>query len=138
MSMPWVLMSRRPQPIASSLFLDYTTPNFLAVIWKSARARQFPVLTAAVGSLMIVFTTVASTGLFFLQPVEVERNTTMSITRSFDATTTDLSSVDALPVLLVSSILSGNLSVTYPPYTNEQVAAESFKLDHHVAGEYTQ
>lgn len=119
-------MSQKPQSAANSLLLDYITPNFLVVILKSARAQHFPVLTAAVGSLMIIFTTVISTGLFTPQPTQVERNATLSISRSFDATEVDLSSVDALPVLLVSSILSGNLSLAYPSYTNEQFATESF------------
>jgi hypothetical protein len=122
--MPWVLMSKQPQSAARSLLLDYITPNFLVVIWKSARARHFPVLTAAVGSFMVISTTIASTGLFSLQFIEVEGDTTLRVDQSFDATRIDLSSVDASPVLLVSSILSGNLSVVYPMYTNEQFAVE--------------
>jgi hypothetical protein len=64
-------MSQEPRPAASSLLFDYSTPNFLVVIWRSARARHFPVLTAAVGALAIIFTTVTSTGLFTLQSIEV-------------------------------------------------------------------
>jgi hypothetical protein len=76
------------------------------------------------GSLMVVFTTVTSTGLFSLQITDVERDTTLNIVRTFDATGSDLNSVDATPVLLVSSILSGNLTATYPVYTNQQFAVE--------------
>jgi hypothetical protein len=132
--MPWVLLSQKPQSAANSLLLDYITPNFLVVIQKSARAQHLPVLTAAAGSLMIMFTTVTSTGLFTPQLTEVETNATLSISRSFNATNVDLGSVDALPVLLVSSILSGNLSVGYPPGTDEQFAVESFGMLDHLAG----
>jgi hypothetical protein len=93
-------MSQRPQPVASSLLLDYITPNFLVVIWKSVRVRHFPVLTAAVGSLIILLTTVASTGLFSFQLEEVKLDTTISVSRFFDATGSNLSTVDALPVPL--------------------------------------
>jgi hypothetical protein len=136
-STPWIAMSQEPRPAASSLLLDYITPNVFVVIWKSARIRHFPVLTAAVGTLAIVFSTVTSTSLFTLQSTEVDRDMTMSITRSFNTTGSDLSSVDALSVLLVSSILSGNLSVDYPPGTNEQFAVESFGTEDVVAGGYT-
>lgn len=116
--MPWKLMSKKPQSASNSLLLDYITPNLLVVIWKSARARHFPVLIAVLGSLMVIFTTVTSTDLFSLQITEVERDTTLSVNRTFHATGSDLGSVDATPVLLVSSIFSPNLSVTYPMYTN--------------------
>lgn len=125
-SMPWVLIFRKPQSAANSLLLDYITPNFLVVIWKSARARHFPVLTAAIGSLMVLATTVASTGLFSLQPTEMERHTSMLITYSFATTRINMSSIDARPVLLVSNILSRNLSVAYPAYTNERFAVQPF------------
>jgi hypothetical protein len=130
-------MSQKPQPAASSVLLDYITPNQLVVIWKSARARHFPVLTAAVGSLMVISTTVASTGLFSAQSTEVERNTTMAVTRSFNTTNAKLGPVDALPVLLVSNILLGNSSVAYPPYTNDQFAVESFGPLQPMPSEYT-
>jgi hypothetical protein len=81
-------------------------------------------LIVVFGSLMVVFTTVTSTGLFSLQITDVERDTTLNIVRTFDATGSDLNSVDATPVLLVSSILSGNLTATYPVYTNQQFAVE--------------
>ena len=136
-SIPWLLMSAKQQPATSSLLLDYVTPNSLLVIQRSARARHFSVLTAAIGSLIVVSTTVASTGLFSLQSKEVETDMIMSISSSFDATGVDLSSIDALPVLLVSSILSGNLSLSYPLYTNEQFAVASFSPQKIVAGEYT-
>jgi hypothetical protein len=117
-------MSKKPQSASNSLLLDYVTPNFLVVIQKSARARHFPVLIAVFGSLMVVFTTVTSTGLFSLQITEIERDTTLNVSRTFDATGSDLSSVDGTPVLLVSSIFSANLSMGYPWYTNEQYAVE--------------
>jgi hypothetical protein len=136
--MPWKLMSEKSQAASNSLLLDYITPNVLIVIQKSARARHFPVLVAVFGSLMVVFTTVTSTGLFSLQITEVERDTTMDVVRKFDATRSDLSSVDAAPVLLVSGILSANLSMGYPEYTNQQFAVEWFSSSAFSAdGEYT-
>jgi hypothetical protein len=123
-SMPWKLMSKKPQSAGNSLLLDYITPKLLIVIQKSARARHFSVLIAVFGSLLVIFTTVTSTDLFSLQTTEVERDTTLSVNRTFDATRSDLSSVDATPILLVSSILSLNLSVTYPMYTNQRFATD--------------
>jgi hypothetical protein len=125
-STAWTLMSKKPQPAASSLLLDYITPNFLVVIWKSGQARHFPVLTAVLGQLIIVSTTVASTGLFSLQSTEITRNMTMSKFRNFDTTEVYLSSVDTFPVLLISSILSN---------TNEQFAVEPFGPHYPLAGE---
>jgi len=62
---------------------------------------------------------------------------TMSVFRSFDTEGFDPSSVDALPVLFVSSVISGNLSVSYPLYTNEHFATESFGSHKLAVSEYT-
>lgn len=124
-SMPWLLMYKKPQPAARSLLLDHIAPHFLVVIWKSARARHFPVLTAVIGSLMVIATTVASTGLFSLQSTEIQRGIPMTRYPSFNTASLDLSSIDARPVLIVSSILSGNLSIAYPANTNEQFVVGS-------------
>jgi len=61
----------------------------------------------------------------------------MPVFRSFDTEGFDSSSVDALPVLLVSSVISGNLSVSYPLYTNEDFATEAFGSQQLAVSEYT-
>jgi hypothetical protein len=133
--MPWKLMSKKPQSADQSLLLDYVSGDLLFVLKGAIRHRHVPVITSTVGSLIIILVTVLSTGLFVLQPTSMYENTTISVQSHFDGTRFKASTVDIFPVLAASSILSGNLSIVYPPSTNKDYAVDHFSVQTTLDGE---
>ena len=120
-------MSDGAQPAKSSLMLDYVSPNPIVVLWRSASAKHWPVFIAVLGSQLIILATVLSTGLFVLQrTVVLHNNAPMHVDGRFDDSEFNAALVNGLPVLAVSSLMSGNLTVPYPSYTNEEYAIEPF------------
>jgi hypothetical protein len=139
--MPWklVLSSSCNDASKRGLVLDYVSPNPISVLWESARAKDWPIFITALGSQLITAVTVISTGLFVLQPTLLNRyNTVMSGSARFDTSSFNTSLVDGLPILVASSFLAGNLSVTYPPNTNEVYAIEPFNAPGQPVGRYCQ
>jgi hypothetical protein len=125
---PWKLMSEKPRPADQSMLLDYVSGNPLSVLRRAIRYRHVPVITSTVGSLIIILVTVFSTGLFVLQPTLLHGGTTVSVLSAFEGTRFDATAVDSFPVLAISSIFSGNLSLNYPPNTNVDHAVDNFSL----------
>jgi hypothetical protein len=137
--MPWklVLSPSSKDTTERGLTLDYVSPNPVIVLWTSARARDWPVFITALGSQLITAITVISTGLFVLQPTLVTRNDTrMSASARFDTPSFNTSLVDGLAILVASSFLAGNLSVTFPPNTNGIYAIEPFNVLGQATGRY--
>lgn len=128
-------MSGSPQTAKDSLLLDYVSPNPIVVLWKSMRAKHWPVLVSVFCSQLIILVTVISTGLFVLESIVVQQKGVPMAVRRFDASNFDVTLVDALPVLAVSSIMSGNISVAYPSHTNEFIAVEAFAPVQNISGE---
>ncbi|KAG9557915.1 hypothetical protein KCU71_g10548, partial [Aureobasidium melanogenum] len=125
--MPWKLMSDKPQPAKQSVLLDYVSPMQPIVIFASARARHWPVLTAAIGSILIIVMTVISTSLFVLEQTDLEQNQVpMTISSRINDSAFDQNVIDSSPVLSALTIVSGNLSMKYPLGTNQQYAADVF------------
>jgi hypothetical protein len=133
--MPWKLMSENPQSADQSLLLDYVSGNPLVVLSGAIWHRHVPVIASAIGSLIIVVVTVSSTGLFVLQPTLVREETMVSVLSSFDTAQANISAVDSFPVLAASSILSGNLSINYPPNTNIDYAVDTFRVQPNLDGQ---
>jgi hypothetical protein len=121
-------MSEKPRPADQSMLLDYVSGNPLSVLRRAIRYRHVPVITSTVGSLIIILVTVFSTGLFVLQPTLLHGGTTVSVLSAFEGTRFDATAVDSFPVLAISSIFSGNLSLNYPPNTNVDHAVDNFSL----------
>jgi hypothetical protein len=137
--MPWklVLSSSCKDASKRGLVLDYISPNPITVLWASAQARDWPIFITALGSQLITAVTVISTGLFVLKPTLLNRyNTVMHASARFDTSSLNTSLVDGLPILVASSFLAGNLSVTYPPNTNEVYAIEPFNALGQPVGRY--
>jgi hypothetical protein len=133
--MPWKLVSQKQHLEEEDLLLDYISPNYLVLLWTSIRLRHIPVVTAAMGSVVIILITVASTGLFVSEQRTVEGSATMSVLSRFDTAAMDANTTtDSFPVLIATSILSGNLSIGYPLNTNEFYATEPFVSRSHVQG----
>ncbi|KAH0172683.1 hypothetical protein KCU67_g1627, partial [Aureobasidium melanogenum] len=135
--MPWKLILDAPceDAIKRGLELDYISPNPIKVLWASARAKDWPVLLAVLGSQLITAITVVSTSLFVLQPTLVHRhNAPMSASARFDSSSFNATMVNDLPILVAASFLSGNLSITFPPNTNEVYAIEPFDTIEQPAG----
>jgi hypothetical protein len=124
--MPWKLMSEKPQPADRSLLLDYVSGNPAVVLSGAIRRRHVPVIASATGSLIIILVTVFSTGLFVLQPTLTHKGTMVSVLSTFDGSHFDASTVDSFPFVVVASILSGNMSIAYPPDTNMDYAVDTF------------
>ncbi|KAH0014302.1 hypothetical protein KCU78_g8740, partial [Aureobasidium melanogenum] len=132
--MPWKLMTDEPQTAKDSLLLDYVSPNPVIVLWKSLRAKHWPVVVTVLGSQLIILVTVISTGIFVLEPTLVQRKETPMAVRKFNNSNLNITIVNALPVLAVSGIMSGNISVAYPAYTNQFSAIEPFTPIREAAG----
>jgi hypothetical protein len=126
--MPWKLMSNKPQSAAQSLLLDYVSANPVVVLSGAIRHRHVPVIASATGSLIIILVTVLSTGLFVFQPTSMHENTTVSLLSTFDGARVNISAVDSFPVLVATSILSGNASIDYPLNTNKDYAVDEFSV----------
>ncbi|KEQ75647.1 hypothetical protein M436DRAFT_62036 [Aureobasidium namibiae CBS 147.97] len=127
--MPWKLMSEKPQSVDQSLLLDYVSGNPLGVLSGARKYRHVPVIASTTGSLVIVLVTVFFTGLFISQSTLVHEGTTVSVSSAFDGTQFDATAVNSFPILAVSSILSDNLSIDYPPDTNVNYAVGGFSLE---------
>lgn len=127
-------MAGSPRTAKDTLLLDYISPNSIVVLWESTRAKHWPVLVSVFGSQLIVLVTIISTGLFVLESTIVQQKEVLMTVRRFDDTNFDASLVDALPVLAVSSIMSGNISVAYPSHTNEFIAIEPFAPVRNISG----
>jgi hypothetical protein len=121
-------MSQKPQSADQSLLMDYVSGNLLAVVTGSIRYRHVPVITSTVGSLTLILVIIASTGLFVLQPTLIHEETAISVLSTFDGTLFNSSEVDSFSILAVSSIISGNSSISYPPNTNKDHAVDNFRL----------
>lgn len=120
-------MSDNPQPAKASVLLDYVSPMQPVVLFSSARAQHWPVLTAAIGSILIIVMTVVSTSLFLLEQTVLEQNQIpMTLSSRIDDSSFDLSVIDSSPVLSALTIISGNLSMEYPLGTNQQYATDVF------------
>lgn len=125
--MPWKLMSNKPQPSKQSVLLDYVSPMQPVVLFSSARARHWPVLTAAIGSILIIAMTVVSTSLFVLEQTVLEQGQVpMTISSRINDTVFDQSVIDSSPILSALTVVSGNLSMKYPLGTNQQYATDVF------------
>jgi hypothetical protein len=134
--MPWKLMSEKPQSADQSLLLDYVSANPLVVLSRAIRYGHVPIINATIGSLIVILITVFSTGLFVLQPTSILENTTVSVLNTFDGSRFNASAVDSFPVLVVSSILSGNLSIDYPPGTGVDYAVDTFIVHTALDGQF--
>jgi hypothetical protein len=123
-------MSNKPQPAEKSVLLDYVSPMQPVVLFSSAQARHWPVFTAAIGSILITALTVVSTSLFVLEPMLFEQHhVSMELSSRINNTLFDQSVIDSSPVLSALTILSGNLSMAYPPGTDQQYATDMFGSD---------
>jgi hypothetical protein len=125
---PWKLMSEKPQLADQSLLLDYISSNPFVVLSGAIQHRHVPVIASVTGKSIIVLVTVFSTGLFVLQPTLIHQGTTVPVLSAFDGTQFNATIVDSFPALAVSSILSGNLSMDYPPSTNIDHAVDTFSI----------
>jgi hypothetical protein len=132
--MPWKLMSEKPRSADQSLLLDYFSGNMLTVLSGAIRHRHIPMVISTSGSLVIILVTVYSTGLFVLQLADVQKLTRVSVLSTFNDTQLNASVVDSSPVRTVSSILSGDLSIGYPPNTNMDYAVDAFQVETHLDG----
>lgn len=130
-------MSNKPQPAGQSVLLDYVSPMQPVVLLSSARASHWPVLTAAIGSILIIVMTVVSTSLFVLEQTVLEQDQVpMTVSSRINDSSFDQNVIDSSPVLSALTIISGNLSMEYPLGTNQQFATDVFSPSKEAVGLY--
>jgi hypothetical protein len=129
--MPWKDMSRRPTPAAKSLLIDYISPWNVLVLFESLKAAHWIVAVSILGSLLIKFLAVVSTGLFMLQDVTVQnRHISLMAQSKFDGSNFDSARVDGNSALTVAGVMLLNL--TYPPGTTAYHAFQPFNMSESV------
>ncbi|KAM0431010.1 hypothetical protein ACHAPT_005647 [Fusarium lateritium] len=73
MLVPWKELQQGPAPADKSLLLDYVSPLVPNALWKAIKNRHWAVALSIAGHLLILGTTVFSTGLLILEPTEVTK-----------------------------------------------------------------
>ncbi|KAM5353963.1 hypothetical protein ACJ41O_000613 [Fusarium nematophilum] len=73
MLMPWKELQQGPSPTEKSLLLDYVSPILPTALWGAIKSRHWAVVLSITGHLLILGTTIFSTGLLILESTEVTR-----------------------------------------------------------------
>ncbi|RTE76791.1 hypothetical protein BHE90_008743 [Fusarium euwallaceae] len=73
MLVPWKELQQGPSPADKSLLLDYVSPIVPSALWQAIKNRHWAVALSITGHLLILGTTVFSTGLLILEPTEVTK-----------------------------------------------------------------
>lgn len=137
--MPWRAMATGPTPALKSVLLDYVSPwNAWAMI-SAIRASHYVVVLAIIGSLVIKFALVVSTGLLMLQSVAItNHNTSLVATDKFDLAFdgsffTD-NSIDYKSSF--SAYGTSLMNLSYPKGTTSQYAMQSFNTSDQTTGKF--
>ncbi|WYZ39792.1 hypothetical protein EsH8_IV_000133 [Colletotrichum jinshuiense] len=118
--MPWKELRTGPSSVHKTLLLDYTSPLVTTSFWRAIRNRHWAVAASITGWLLILLTTVFSTGLLILETTEVtQNNVEISMTSSFNANGFDLVSLGPGPAQVYYAINFQNLP--YPSGTSEDM-----------------
>ncbi|EEU39496.1 uncharacterized protein NECHADRAFT_81730 [Fusarium vanettenii 77-13-4] len=73
MLVPWKELQQGPSPADKSLLLDYVSPMVPTALWQAIKNRHWAVALSITGHLLILGTTVFSTGLLILESTEVTK-----------------------------------------------------------------
>ncbi|KAK7426093.1 hypothetical protein QQZ08_007403 [Neonectria magnoliae] len=71
--MPWKELQQGPAPVHKTLLLDYISPILSTSLWTAMKNRHWAVVMSTVGHLLILGTTIFSTGLLILESTEVTK-----------------------------------------------------------------
>ncbi|KAF7561492.1 hypothetical protein G7046_g2643 [Stylonectria norvegica] len=82
MLMPWKELRDGPSPIHKTLLLDYITPILPTALWDAAKNRHWAVVMSTLGHLLILGTTVFSTGLLILESTTVTKESSDFVLKS--------------------------------------------------------
>ena len=125
--MPWAILWKSASPASETLLLDYTTMADHFVLWKSAKARHFPVLISTASTWLIKLLIVVSTGLLVLQVEQrSHRDVSIQALDKFDPTAWRLDSNRTVPAMFPFGIT--DLSIAYPPGTSDRLATPEFHI----------
>ncbi|KAF4962308.1 hypothetical protein FSARC_9593 [Fusarium sarcochroum] len=70
---PWKELQKGPAPVDKSLLLDYVSPILPTALWQAIKNRHWFVVASTTGHLLILGTTIFSTGLLILEATEISR-----------------------------------------------------------------
>ncbi|KAJ3515065.1 hypothetical protein NM208_g15007 [Fusarium decemcellulare] len=70
---PWKELRQGPSPVDKSLLLDYVSPILPTSLWNAIKNRHWAVVMSITGHLLILGTTIFSTGLLILETTEVTK-----------------------------------------------------------------
>ncbi|KAH6893362.1 hypothetical protein B0T10DRAFT_271548 [Thelonectria olida] len=73
MLMPWKELQRGPASAQKTLLLDYISPILPTALWAAIKNRHWAVVMSLAGHLLILGTTIFSTGLLILEPTEITK-----------------------------------------------------------------
>ncbi|KAH7140774.1 hypothetical protein EDB81DRAFT_655305 [Dactylonectria macrodidyma] len=71
--MPWKELQQGPAPVSKTLLLDYISPILPTALWAAIKNRHWAVVMSTVGHLLILGTTIFSTGLLILESTQVTK-----------------------------------------------------------------
>ncbi|KAL7919614.1 hypothetical protein ACQKWADRAFT_300949 [Trichoderma austrokoningii] len=72
--MPWEELKAGPSPAEKTLLLDYISPILPISLWVAIKNRHWAVVMSMIGQLLILGTTVFSTGFLILEPTTLTKN----------------------------------------------------------------
>ncbi|KAL7935756.1 hypothetical protein V8C35DRAFT_298159 [Trichoderma chlorosporum] len=72
--MPWEELRTGPSPANKTLLLDYISPLLPVSLWMAVKNRHWAVAMSIIGQLLILGTTVFSTGLLILEPTQMSKS----------------------------------------------------------------
>ena len=120
------------KPAKDSVLLDYLSPINVFVLLPAVRRRQFAVVLAIVGTLLISVLINFSTGLFITENYSYP-TTRKSSTKNFDGTRFDTSVIDTRPWLATANL---NNSLPLPVGTTLKSAFQPFDTGNTRLGEW--
>lgn len=131
---PWEEMTKKPQPAANSLLLDYISQNPVVSFFSSLRHRHWPVAAALFGSFAIKALIIVSTGVFILRPVALPHEVSMDLIERFDFPSDfNATGGDDTAGLMYTGVLLDEIE--YLPGTNAEYATELFNSTKPIKGE---
>ncbi|KAH6976149.1 hypothetical protein BKA56DRAFT_488609 [Ilyonectria sp. MPI-CAGE-AT-0026] len=135
--MPWKELQQGPASVSKTLLLDYISPILPTALWASIQNRHWAVVMSTVGHLLILGTTIFSTGLLILESTQVTRQSSdFSIKGAFQID--DPENDQGLKVGPAASQLYYGIhfqGLDYPSGTSEDTLLPVFQVPDHSASD---
>ncbi|KAF2496882.1 hypothetical protein BU16DRAFT_607587 [Lophium mytilinum] len=131
-TLPWAKLHQGKSPASETLLIDYISQAQTVTLWKSLKARHFPVVLATIGGLLLKLLIVVSTGLFSLQQGFEVHQASLLAADKFDPSAWNRTSDDPVPAMFAYAV--NGLNMSYPPGTTDHYAIPTLRLADSVIG----